>query len=131
MRVARFESQIRRTTDCWIWTGHTRGRYGQYAGRQAHRVSFELSRGPIPEGLELDHLCRNTLCVNPEHLDPVDRAENVRRRYAAYTPVQQCIKGHAFDEANTYHAPDGRRTCRACNLAAALRWKARRARAAA
>jgi hypothetical protein len=71
---------------CWIWTGAVVSRYGQIStgGRQnaqAHRVSFELSGRTIPDGLVLDHLCGVTICVNPDHLDPVTQAENVRRAH--------------------------------------------------
>lgn len=70
---------------CWIWTWHKRGggRYGFHTlGKRqfsAYRVAYELIVGPIPEGLELDHLCRVTECVNPAHLEPVPRDENMRR----------------------------------------------------
>ncbi len=69
---------------CWRWTGSvTPQGYGMFAfsdeGKRAHRVMYELLVGPIPEGLTLDHLCRVRHCVNPEHLEPVTLAENVRR----------------------------------------------------
>lgn len=74
-------------TACWLWTGSLRAGYGQIRVRTetgwtvaaAHRVSYELARGPIPDGLDLDHLCRNTVCVNPRHLEPVTRQTNVLR----------------------------------------------------
>lgn len=75
---------------CWIWNGSTTGkdgRYGQFIvnGRpfKAHRWSYEDHKGTIPDGLELDHLCRVTLCVNPDHLEPVTHLVNVRRGLAA------------------------------------------------
>lgn len=72
------------STPCWIWQRNlTTLGYGLHiwAGtrRLAHRVVFEATRGPIPEGLQLDHLCRNPSCVNPDHLEPVTNAENQRR----------------------------------------------------
>lgn len=71
-------------SDCWLWTGYVAaGGYGEFhlAGRtrKAHRVAYELLVGPVPEGLDLDHLCRVRRCVNPEHLEPVTRQENLRR----------------------------------------------------
>lgn len=109
--------------DCWIWKGHTHKGYARFNGRQAHRVLFEAFIGPIPDGLELDHLCRNPLCVNPHHVEPVTRAENMRRRSEAQT---HCKRGHEFTEANTY-LRGGRRTCRRCQVATVRRYRLRRA----
>lgn len=114
-------------TGCWNWIGNLHGYkmgYGvfwvRFARVQAHRWSYERFIGPIPFGLGLDHLCRNTKCVNPRHLEPVTQRENVRRgcSLAAERARQtHCIHGHAFDAANTYVRANGRRRCRACNLA--------------
>ncbi len=76
--------------ECWLWTGFISnsgyGRIGTYGEPMkvgyAHRVSWELLRGPIPEGFEVDHLCRNRWCVNPDHLEPVPPEENIRRAFA-------------------------------------------------
>lgn len=69
--------------DCWVWQGTLRGGYGRFrAGRKtfsAHRVSYEHHVGAIPDGLVLDHLCRNRACINPAHLEPVTIRENIRR----------------------------------------------------
>lgn len=74
------------TTGCWLWDHHTSDKgYGQLRERssgrtiKAHRYFYELHRGPIPDGLHLDHLCRNPRCVNPDHLEPVTNGENQRR----------------------------------------------------
>lgn len=105
---------------CWIWTGATIPTgYGQVRGagmnHRAHRVAYELVIGPIPDGLELDHLCSNRGCVNPDHLEPVRHAENIRRgRGGANSAARtHCPQSHPYDEANTY-LYQGRRFCRAC-----------------
>jgi hypothetical protein len=75
---------VDKDSGCWIWTANLNsGGYGQlsFKGRRAqsaHRVMYEQLRGPIPEGLDLDHICRRRNCVNPDHLRPVTRAENIR-----------------------------------------------------
>ena len=74
------------TGECWIWTASTVRGYGTVRldgkRRRAHRVSYEMAKGPIPEGLDVDHLCFNPPCVNPDHLEAVTREENLRRRRA-------------------------------------------------
>ncbi|MEV0438955.1 HNH endonuclease signature motif containing protein [Streptomyces spectabilis] len=107
---------------CWEWTGHVKPNgYGQVRINRrplhAHRVAYEAVHGPIPEGLVLDHLCRRRNCVNPDHLEPVTTRTNVLRgsgpaaRNARRT---HCLRGHAFDAANTYVTPNGARNCRTC-----------------
>lgn len=65
---------------CWLWAGADNGvGYGKFRGKYAHRISYEMNRGPIPNGMHLDHLCRVRCCVNPSHLEPVTNAENARR----------------------------------------------------
>jgi hypothetical protein len=111
--------------ECWVWRGATSGDgYGNFKGASAHRVAYECEIGPIPEDLELDHLCRVRNCVNPAHLEPVTRAENVRRGYAAGSRLRtHCKHGHPFSPSNTYWNPQAngnmRRQCRTCNLARA------------
>ena len=120
-------------TVCWEWTayrdqnGYGRfsigGRRGQMAG--AHRLAYEQLVGDIPDGLELDHLCRNRACVNPWHLEPVTHAVNSRRsdagrvNAARQRAISQCPYGHAYSPENTGFRRDGRRRCKACDRASA------------
>lgn len=115
----RFWTRVERTDTCWLWTAPCdREGYGRFAGRNAHRVAYEALVGPVPHGLELDHLCRVRECCNPSHLEPVTHAENVRRGdspAALNMAKTHCIHGHEFTEANTRIATDGHRKCRACD----------------
>lgn len=127
--------------ECWIWTGATTRRvngYGRFSvmGRLslAHRFAYEFARGPIPAGLEIDHLCRTPPCVNPWHLEPVTRSVNVRRGTAIEKSIElqrsktACPAGHPYDEANTYLVPgsNDHRQCRACKADANRRHDAKR-----
>lgn len=106
----RFYSRIVESpTGCWVWTG-SRGPkgYGRFhfngKGHRAHRFAYERLVGPIGS-LTLDHLCRNRLCVNPAHLEPVTNRENLLRGKgltARNAQVTRCPQGHPYDEANTY-----------------------------
>src|SRR3990172_7805684 len=125
----RFWSKVKKTDTCWLWTGTKHfmkymGHYGEFwAGYDrrsvhAHRFAYELLVGQIPEGLQIDHLCRNTLCVNPEHLEAVtSRVNSIERGQgpnAQYARRTHCKNGHPFDEVNTWIRPDGTRICRIC-----------------
>lgn len=106
---------------CWLWHGITDNRYGTITinGKrsQAHNHIYEKEIGPIPEGLELDHLCRVKSCVNPEHLYPVTHMENTRRSHGVFgIPGNLCIHGHEMTEENTYTRPNGEKECRDCKL---------------
>ncbi len=108
---------------CWLWIDAlTSGGYGQLRWDglvlYAHRVSFELFRGPIPDGLELDHLCRVRCCVNPYHLEPVTGIENTRRGLAGEPQRARthCPHGHEYTPENTYRVPGKvNRFCRSCH----------------
>lgn len=78
---------------CWVWQGgrDVKG-YGKLEGRRAHRVYYERYVGPIPAGLQIDHLCRNTGCCNPNHLDAVTSAENVRRSPRVKLDMRKAIE---------------------------------------
>lgn len=123
-QIERLMAKVDRSSGCWIFTGAlTKNGYSSISnGRRGaraygHRLSYEFFVGPIAEGMDIDHLCRNRACVNPEHLEPVTRRVNLLRgegwagRNAAKT---HCKRGHEFTEDNTRR--DGRgRQCRACD----------------
>lgn len=114
---------------CWQWTASkNQYGYGQFYidgfMLRAHRAAYELIEGPIPDGLELDHLCKNRGCINPAHLDPVTHRENVQRASPRRRlDPTRCMAGHEFTDENTLLRPDGTRTCRICNRAYSLRYR--------
>jgi hypothetical protein len=117
-------------SECWTWTARRLNGYGTFmlANRVAviaHRWAYEQLIAPIPEGLDLDHLCRNRACVNPWHLEPVSRGENLRRGYAARGLKALCSNGHPFNDINTFRRSDGGRGCRTCRNNASRAAKAR------
>ena len=119
---------------CWIWTAaRQKGGYGSIGSGLgstilAHRYAYQLFVGDVPDGMELDHLCRNTACVNPNHLEAVPHRVNMLRSEAPpghHARKTHCKNGHPFDEANTYRRGVGR-ACRACVLAAQKAYQSRK-----
>jgi hypothetical protein len=114
---------------CWLWTAAQLNGYGaiKVAGRfrGAHRVSYELHKGPVPDGLVLDHLCRVPFCVNPDHLEPVTIGENISRGDNHHRRKTHCKRGHAFTAENTLILSTGSRACRTCAKTRLEQWKDR------
>lgn len=139
-----YERVMARTTiteSCWLWTGATAKGWGQImdAGKcvPCHRVVYEHVNGPIPDGLQIDHLCRVRNCVNPMHLEAVTSRTNTLRGFgpsALNATKTHCHRGHPFTPENTRIKGPGWRMCRACqrvqNAASRKRRAARRRQAA-
>ena len=113
----RFWEKVVKTDSCWLWTAAKNKRgYGRFkvAGDlmvYAHRYSYELASGPIPDGMTVDHLCFQPSCVNPSHLEAVTQAENTRRYHRTY---DHCPRGHAYTPDNLVSCYLPRRRCKAC-----------------
>jgi hypothetical protein len=121
---------------CWEWTGaRANTGYGvvtwRYKTLYVHRVVYEHYKGPVPESLELDHLCRNRACANPDHLEAVARVENTRRGNHPSSVIARsgmCSKGHPMTPENTMfvRTRPGRRICRECKRERDRRWSHRK-----
>lgn len=129
---ARYLSKIvfEPTTGCWLWDATSRNGYcsiragGRY--EMVHRSVYKMLVGPIPEGLTIDHLCRNRCCVNPDHLEPVTMIENLARGRgfgALNSAKTHCKRGHPLSGANLYVTSSGSRGCRTCWDYTRARWR--------
>lgn len=113
---------------CWVWARCQRGKsgYGCVCGpdgktHYAHRFTYEAAFGPVPAGLQIDHLCRNRMCCNPAHLEAVTQRENILRGVSPNILAHQtgiCRRGHTMTAENVIEQPNGTRTCRTC-----ARWR--------
>lgn len=116
---------------CWIWMGATSVGYGHIRDKgrlyTAHDLSFTLAGGVIPDGYEVDHLCRVRCCINPDHLEAVTHSVNVLRgaKSALKTPKMHCPHGHPYTEDNRYES-NGLIFCRTCNLQHGARGRAQK-----
>lgn len=134
--LERFWSKVdkRGPEDCWLWLASTTwAGYGRFQLSWkprirviAHRFTYEMANGPIPDGLEIDHLCRNRKCVNPTHLRVVTHRENTLcgQSFSAINASKiYCIRGHPLFGENLYIHPGGQRVCRICRGASQKRYE--------
>jgi hypothetical protein len=134
LTMAEIQDRIAITGECWNWTGKPYQNSGycrvKVSGQtmMAHRAVYEALVGPIPDGLQLDHLCRNRRCVNPTHLEPVTAKVNQARGTSPASlnaAKTHCSRGHELVGANVFVRKDGRRRCQVCERAHQKRLKQR------
>lgn len=126
----KFWSKVRKTKSCWLWIGgKASGGYGKFRmGKKtclAHRISYEISNGKVLNSFTLDHLCRNRICVNPIHLEPVTAKENILRGIglaASNARKVQCPRNHPYDRI----APNGQRYCVQCKAISVSKYRKKR-----
>ena len=133
--IERFFKHVDKTEGCWVWKGSKWKDYGCFRidGKsvKAHRFAYESLVGPIPEGMQLDHLCRNRSCIRPDHLEPVTNLENTLRGenfIARHIAKTHCAHGHSLSGDNLrIEIVNGgkRRVCRTCNRERAIVWRIR------
>ena len=124
----RFWQKVEKTETCWLWLGAKNScGYGYFRPgnrkvpmTRAHTWAYEVLVGLVPNGLQLDHLCRVRSCVNPSHLEAVTGRENVLR--SPHSHPTHCKHGHKFVEATTYVDSQGHRHCRICRVADTRRY---------
>lgn len=127
-------SQPEGLSGCWIYTGYlSPDGYGEIGNEDGdghtltHRVAYSHFKGPIPDGLQIDHLCRNRSCCNPDHLEAVTRRENILRGespFANNAKKTHCVNGHPLNEKNTYRRRDREtRECKQCRSDAVRRYQ--------
>lgn len=135
-QLDRFWSKVDRRGDdeCWPWLSSSTYGYGRFwlvdKRVMAHRIAYELLVGEIPDGLVIDHLCRNRGCINPRHMEPVTVRENTLRGVgitAACAARSACVNGHEWTPENTRIVADGTRRCRACARINTAAYRERRA----
>lgn len=136
--VARRKIMQRAVTNengCWLWPGSADGKgYGQVTAlgkvMSTHRTIYEAAKGRIPKGLQIDHLCREPRCCNPDHLEAVTPRENTLRgnspALARLRTKTHCLRGHSYTEGNTYRDKQGRRSCRKCRKIKHAEWTQKR-----
>ncbi len=125
----RFWAKVNVDGVCWEWEGSVDGSgYGHFNVKgkttRVHRWAYEHLVGPIPDDLVIDHLCRNIVCVMPDHLEPVTHLVNLLRgcRIAKQRAKSHCPAGHPYSGENLYRQPNGARICRECNRVANRAW---------